>query len=281
MNPPILAILSEITPKDKQGFVMGLYAATGGMGIIIGAIIVGVLINFSGGWIILFIINPIFALIAFVCFMFALNKCELHSCEPKKGFNGISATFHQLKEALNQKIILLGVIGFLCFFGIIALSSTMNELIRSVFSASKTTRIITIISILMIIGGITGIIMSPVGGLMLKKISPTIMMIMGFLLMSLIFILPFQRTFSTIILVYICVQIGGSIIWPALFKISMEADPEKRGTNSSIINSLRFLGYSLVAPCYFFFGIPGIYYWAFIFILIALIIVIILRLRFE
>ena len=69
-------LYAEITPEEKKGFVMGVYAATGGMGVIICAIIASILVNFHNGWVFLFVINPIMAIISLFAFVYSLKGVE-------------------------------------------------------------------------------------------------------------------------------------------------------------------------------------------------------------
>ena len=66
-------------------------------------------------------------------------------------------------------------------------------------------------------------------------------------------------------------------ISPDKLSVTVDLDPEARGTNSAIINSLRFIGYSLVGPFYLFLGIPLIYYLVFVFDLITIGVILILN----
>ena len=89
--------------------------------------------------------------------------------------------------------------------------------------------------------------------------------------------MPFGHSITDFMIISFLTYIGSALIWPSLFKISMEINPEAEGTNSAIINSLRFIGYSLVGPFYLFFGIPAIYFWVLSLNLFAIIIIILLR----
>ena len=88
--------------------------------------------------------------------------------------------------------------------------------------------------------------------------------------------MPYGNSIADFMVISFVTYIGSAFVWPALFKISMDINPEAEGTNSAIVNSLRFIGYSLVGPFYLFFGIPIIYFWAIILNIVAIFIIIVL-----
>ena len=286
INPTILAILNTISPERKKGLLMGFYNSTGGIGVSVGAFLSGFLVNnFAKEWKLLFLINPIIAILALIFFIIALRNCTTLVCRTyeseektyseKKGVQSIIlATIRQLKEEVNITIVLFGFIGFSCFFTVITLTNTLNEQIRSSISEKE---VIFYVSLILIINGIISITLSPITGLMLKKINPFIMLIIGFSIMLVMILMPFGSSIIDFMVISFLTYIGSAFIWPALFKVSMDLDPDKSGTNSAIINSLRFLGYALVGPFYLIFGIPVIYYWVLGFNISAIIIILIIR----
>ena len=89
-------------------------------------------------------------------------------------------------------------------------------------------------------------------------------------------LMPYGNSINDFMLISFLTYVGSALIWPSLFKISMDLNPEAEGTNSAIINSLRFVGYSIVGPFYLFFGIPVIYFWVVGFNFLAIITIILL-----
>ncbi|MFX1337551.1 MAG: MFS transporter [Promethearchaeota archaeon] len=286
INPTILAILSIISPEDKKGINMGIYNSSSGLGVSLGALLSGFLANnFKSGWVLLFIINPIIAFLALILLLIALKKCEPLICrtfettikhsandKPSKLF----ATFQQLKDNLKLPILLLGTAGFICFFIVITLTNTLNEQLRISLSGLSEQEVIFYVSLILTINGLISVLLSPITGLMLKKINPNIMLGIGFLLMFTMIFMPYGTSITDFMVISFITYIGSAFVWPALFKISMNINPEAEGTNSAIINSLRFIGYSLVGPFYLFFGIPIIYFWVISLNFVAIIVVIML-----
>ncbi|MBD3342059.1 MAG: MFS transporter [Candidatus Lokiarchaeota archaeon] len=289
INPTILAILSIISPEKKEGLVYGIYNSSAGVGVSLGAFLSGFLANYlEREWRVLFILNPLIAFIALIFFTFALKDCELLVCRTfefnesesssiNKLKSKIKATFIQLKKALNLRIILLGVLGFLCFFVVITLTNTLNEQIRLSLSHLSNMQIITIVSLILTINGLISISLSPITGYLLNKVNPLLMIGIGFLLMSSMVFMPYGTSIPYFMIISFTTYMGSAFIWPALFELSMNIDRQTKGTNSAIINSFRFTGYAMVGPVYLICGIPVIYLWVSISIIIGITIILLYR----
>jgi hypothetical protein len=102
------------------------------------------------------------------------------------------------------------------------------------------------------------------------------MLMIGFLFMLSMIFMPVSNSVTYFMMISFLTYIGSVFIWPALFKISMDINPEAEGTNSAIINSLRFTGYAMVGPFYLFIGLPLIYACVFVFNLLAILMVFVL-----
>ncbi len=286
INPTILAIISIITPEKKKGVMMGIYNSSAGVGVSLGAFLSGFLANNFEEWRLLFFINLIITIIALIFLLMALKGCEAIVCRtfekvPKNDADANQSKFYaiflKLKENLKTPIILLGITGLICFFIVITLTNTLNEQIRTSISNLSDQEVIFYVSLILTINGIISIIFSPITGLFLRRIDPLIMIIIGFMLMIAMIFMPFGHSIKDFMIISFLTYIGSALIWPSLFKISMEINPEAKGTNSAIINSFSFIGYSFVGPFYLFFGIPAIYFWVLSLNLFAIIIVILLR----
>lgn len=288
INPTILAILGIITPEKKSGFIMGLFNASAGLGVSVGAYLSSIFatyIDFRA----LFLFNLIFTLTCIASFVYALQRCEALVCRSyennllTEGSNRkddeslIKATLSQLKNNLKTPIILLGLLGFFCFFTIITVSNVLNEQISISMPGYTEQEIITNVSLILTLNGILSIVMSPIIGSLLKKLPPFILLTIGFILIGFIILLPLCMTLLQFLMVSMIIYLGSIFIWPSLFKKAMDLDPDARGTNSSIINSLRFFGYALVGPFYLLFGIPIIYIWVIGFNILGLAFVLLLK----
>jgi len=285
INPTILAILSIITPEKKEGLMMGLYNSSAGIGVSGGAIISGILANIN--WRILFIINPIITILSLIFFIYALRDCEALVCRTYETqgsrFKSLKSKmvelYTQIRENFKINIILLGILGFFCFFSVITLTNTLNDQIRIGIPELSKIEITNNVSFILTINGLISVGISPFSGYILNKVRPLSMMGLGFILMISMIGMPIANSIPTFMLVSFTIYLGSAFIWPALFKKSMDLNPDARGTSSAIINSLRFLGYSMVGVFYTILNIPVIYYLVLIFIGISFVIIIILRFK--
>lgn len=289
MNPTILAILSIITPEKKEGLIMGIYNSSAGIGVSGGAILAGIFANIY--WEGLFILNPIISVISLILFLYALRNCQVLICRPFDALQGesnelkedigafdvigdkIKAIGQQLRENLKGQILILGCLGFFTFFTVITLTNTLGEQIGLNLSHLSKKEVSNYVSIILTSNGLISVILSPLTGDILKKIKPIYMIGMGFVLMIAIIFLPVGNSIWGFLLISLTIYLGSAFIWPALFKASLKLNPEARGTNSAIINSLRFLGYSFVGLVYLFIGIPILYFIVLSFLIISFVMI--------
>lgn len=287
INPTVLAILNIITPTKKKGFIMGLYNSSAGFGVSFGAFLSRFFANTLSNWILFFILNPIITFFALIFFIFATRNCDLRVCRTseldanpnllKEGESKLIATFRQLRENLNINIIILGVSGFFTFFSIITLTNTITEQVNISIPDLTMQDVISSVSLILMVNGFISIILSPIMGILLNKIHPLTMIIAGFFMMFAIIALPLGTSLLYYVIISAVIYIGSSMIWPALFHYSMELNQEASGTNSAIINSLRFLGYSMVGIFYVLMGIPLLYYLVLILNIIGVLLIHVLK----
>jgi len=276
INPTILAILSILTPPRKEGLIMGIYNSSAGIGITLGSIISGLLALIN--WRFLFVFNLIVSIVSAVFFLIALKNCQQLICRPfdleapnaKANKSKLLEVFPRIKNNLNKEILLLGFIGFFCFFSVITLTNSLNEQVSLSIPYLNDSQITSSVSIVLTINGIISILLSPLTGYLLNKVEPLIMMMIGFLFMAALIFMPFGISLLHFIIISFIIYVGSTLIWPALFKSSMQVKREVKGTSSAIINSLRFFGYASVPLFYNIFGIPILYVFAIIFSLFSL-----------
>ena len=283
INPTLLATISILSPERKKGMIMGIYNSSAGIGVSMGAFLSGVFANYFLMWELLFFLNPIIAILALIFILIALRDCEALVCRTNEINSNslidkkskVTAMFHQLKNNLKLPITLLGLVGFICFFIVITLVTTLNEQMRNSLNLSDQ-EIIYYVAFILTINGLISVVLSPFIGLLLRRVNPYIFLGIGFMLTLSMILMPFASSIGDFMIISFVTYIGSAFIWTSLFKISMEINPEAEGTNSAIVNSLRFMGYSLVGPFYLFFGMPIIYFWVIGFNFLAIFIIIVL-----
>jgi len=283
INPTLLATISILSPERKKGMIMGIYNSSAGIGVSMGAFLSGVFANYFLMWELLFFLNPIIAILALIFILIALRDCEALVCRTNEINSNnlidkkskVTAIYRQLRNNLKLPITLLGLVGFICFFIVITLVTTLNEQMRNSLNLSDQ-EIIYYVSFILTINGLISVVLSPFIGLLLRRVNPYITLGVGFMLTLIMILMPFASSIIDFMIISFITYVGSALIWTSLFKISMEINPEAEGTNSAIVNSLRFLGYSLVGPFYLFFGIPIIYFWVIGFNFLAIFIIFVL-----
>ena len=283
INPTLLAIISILSPERKKGMIMGIYNSSAGIGVSMGAFLSGVFANYFLMWELLFFLNPIIAILALIFILIALRDCEALVCRTNEINSNslidkkskVTAIYRQLRNNLKLPIILLGLVGFICFFIVITLVTTLNEQMRNFLNLSDQETIYYV-SFILTINGLISVVLSPFIGLLLRRVTPYITLGVGFMLTLIMILMPFASSIVDFMIISFITYVGSAFIWTSLFKISMEINPEAEGTNSAIVNSLRFMGYSLVGPFYLFFGIPIIYFWVIGFNFLAIFIIFVL-----
>ena len=283
INPTLLAIISILSPERKKGMIMGIYNSSAGIGVSMGAFLSGVFANYFLMWELLFFLNPIIAILALIFILIALRDCEALVCRTNEINSNslidkkskVTAIYRQLRNNLKLPIILLGLVGFICFFIVITLVTTLNEQMRNSLNLSDQETIYYV-SFILTINGLISVVLSPFIGLLLRRVTPYITLGVGFMLTLIMILMPFASSIVDFMIISFITYVGSAFIWTSLFKISMEINPEAEGTNSAIVNSLRFMGYSLVGPFYLFFGIPIIYFWVIRFNFLAIFIIFVL-----
>jgi len=284
INPTVLAILNIITPEPKKGFIMGLYNSSAGIGVSFGALLSGFFANLIGEWRLIFIFNPIVTVVALIFFLIATKECEFNICTPilseKKSGNenkilhAFRASMRQLSDNLNKNILILGLAGFFTFFSIISLTNTITEQIAISIPALTVQEVISSVTLILMVNGFISIVLSPIIGNLLKRVAPLKIMIVGFVMMLSILFLPYGTSLYHYILLSGIIYVGSSFIWPALFKQAMDISQEASGTNSAIINSLRFFGYAMVGIFYVLIGILVLYILVFVLNLLGITLII-------
>ena len=283
INPTLLATISILSPERKKGMIMGIYNSSAGIGVSMGAFLSGVFANYFLMWELLFFLNPIIAILALIFVLIALRDCEALVCRTNEINSNnlidkkskVTAIYRQLRNNLKLPITLLGLVGFICFFIVITLVTTLNEQMRNSLNLSDQ-EIIYYVSFILTINGLISVVLSPFIGLLLRRVNPYITLGVGFMLTLIMILMPFASSIVDFMIISFITYVGSAFIWTSLFKISMEINPEAEGTNSAIVNSLRFMGYSLVGPFYLFFGIPIIYFWVIGFNFLAIFIIFVL-----
>lgn len=281
VSPVLVALLGDTTTLENRGTAMSYYSAFLTFGIALGPLIAGFFaglnfpeLKYHEGW------RLVFVLFAFLAIFSSIMIWSMFSdfLTVKKKIN-YGEFLSQLKIIMKEKnILILCTLGFISFFCFIGVLSFLPDFLSTRFSMSSKE-----IGIILSSSGFAGIIASPIAGKSIDKKGRKLTALFGFLifiitLISIEIAVNFLEHYSflTFLAIISLLGVGGAFIWSSLMTISVELIPEKRGTVSSLFNSIRFFGYAvspiILTPFYMFFGI----YIIFIICLIAVLVAVLL-----
>lgn len=252
--PITLALLGDIAPREAMGTIMGSYGAFFGVATTLAPLIGGFFA--VRAWRLVPLIFSVYSLIGAL-----LIRVTFGARSVSRNETSWKHIFHQYERVVrNRNIILVSIAGFFLFFttqGVQPFISDFLSLPPLLLSNEE-------IGVLFAIMGVTGIVFSFVGGILIDKIGSRKTMALGFLLMivpqSLLLFsesywpyliwLSFLGGFQRFALNSVQTLVVGSV-------------PNAKGAASSIFNFARYLGFAaapvLLARIYVTQGIHYLY----------------------
>ncbi|WP_455393208.1 MFS transporter [[Eubacterium] cellulosolvens] len=254
ISPVSVAILGDITPREKRGYAMGWFGTAITTGIATGPLLGAFLADiWRWAFVIFFALSILIGAAFWIIFKdqkYDIVKGSFKEILPKLKF-GIS----------NSSVLFLSITGFLVFFSYIGVITFLTKALnQSPFFFEEVVSGFIIAS-----SGISGIIASPIAGLAVDKFGRKKTAVVGLLIsMSALFCLTISNSFFTFVLLFLVLGCGNAVIWAALTTLAVELLPSHaRGTSSSLFNSFRFFGYALapilLASIYGLYGIKLLY----------------------
>ncbi len=268
--PIIMATLGDVFPYKERGRVMGGYGASTQAGIAFGPLVAGFLaiIDWRLVFLLLFLLSGLLSPIYFFYFDTSKGDGELKNVLRKMG--GVFK---------NKDFLLLCMIGFLVFFGVIATMMFLADTLTISVSEAK-------IGILLATGGFFGIPTAPIAGYFTDSIGRKKTLLIGLIILLTAFLIFMHvNTYMTFFIPVMIMGIGGATVFTSLNTMVVECVPESRGAASSIYNSFRFSGYGLAPvatlPVYLVYGLNGIILLCICLVLTNILISTFLRYRLE
>lgn len=253
--PIALALIGDITPKEKIGKAMGFSGVISGLfGATLGPLVSG----FLGGieWRLLPLLFFAYSLILGILARIILRGL---ATSQKKG--SVSLVFHQIRQtAGNRNIALLSAAWFISVFTF----QGIMPLISDVFSLPPLLMKKIEIGIIFSIVGFVGILSSFLGGILADKIGARKNMVFGFLMMlPPMFLLTFANSYWSYLVLLPALSSFNRLVFVSRSALAVELTPEARGTASSILTFAGFLGFAsapvALTQIYTTFGINSIY----------------------
>ncbi|MEM2839370.1 MAG: MFS transporter [Thermoplasmata archaeon] len=249
--PVSLAMLGDISDKNRYGVAMGFYGSFTTAGIAIGPLVAGFLTEID--WRLTFYL--FFALALTSSLLVIVMKYP--QVRPK----AFSSVVANMRLALKHRIlIIVSIIGALGFFAGIGNISFLSDYLRTEpslgFGAADVGLVISV-------SGFMGIFASPIAGKVTDRCSPRLSTMLGIsIVIPSVFLTAFAGEFYQFLTLSIFTGLGMSFMWTGLLTQTVGEMPALRGTASSLFNGSRFSGYAispiLLTPIYLtasYFGI--------------------------
>ncbi|MEM4445740.1 MAG: MFS transporter [Candidatus Jordarchaeales archaeon] len=235
IGPVLPAAIGDLTEFNYRGKVMGIYSSVNTSAIALGPLLAGF---FAHSW-----WNIYFAISAMAYTSMLLVWFTLKDSKPRNNNYTLKQAFLDLREVCVLKsAIALSAAGFMGFFSFMGVNSFVSDaLSRPPFNFQPST-----VGLILSVGGGIGIVLSPVSGYLTDRFGRGRIAYTGLAtcIFSLLLMLT-AKDFVTFITSMALFGIGSNLFWLPLNALSVELKPEKRGTVSSLFNSVRFFGYAL------------------------------------
>ncbi len=243
VSPVVVALLGDLTTDQNRGNAMGLMGAAVTGGIATGPLLGGWLDSF-GLWRVMFVYMAAHSLVCLVLFGIAFR----HHPQPVPqgdGLDTIAELFGRLARlAARPPMQALSVAGFCAFVGFIALIAFLPDHLTALGHTPLE------VGAVLSVAGLVGIPASVMGGRAVSRIGRRPVALAGFVGAALTeFCLTLALPYHLPLWAY-AAAVGGvglsvAMLWAATLTLSVEVDPQARGTTSSIFQFSRFLGFSL------------------------------------
>lgn len=235
IGPVLPAIAGDLTEFSYRGKVMGIYSSVNTSAITLGPLLAGF---FAYSWWNIYFTMGAMAYTSMLLVWFVLKETK-----PKNNEYALMQVFSDLRDVCSlRSVAALGAAGFMGFFSFMGVNSFLSDVLsRPPFNFQPSA-----IGVILSMGGVVGIILSPISGHLTDKfgrgrIAYTGLAICIFALL----VMLTAREFIVFIASMLLFGMGGNLFWLPLNALSVELKPEKRGAVSSFFNGVRFFGYAL------------------------------------
>ncbi len=235
IGPVLPAVIGDLTEFSYRGKVMGIYSSVTTLAIAFGPLLAGF---FAYSWWNVYFLLCVMAYISMLLMWFVLKDEK-----PKNNEYTFRQVFSDLKEICSSKgVIALSVAGFLGFFSFMGVQSFLSDALSlPPFNFQPEA-----IGLILSVAGVVGVFLSPLVGHITDRIGREKAAYLGVAVcvISLLLMLV-SREFVGFTFSMALFGVGRNLFWIPLTTFSVELVPERRGTASSLFNSVRFFGYAL------------------------------------
>lgn len=276
VNPVLVALLTDLTPKSNIPKKLGLLVAVANLGVGLGPIIAGQVILID--WRYLYILFTCITAIGFG-FIYFLRQPPTQSRQKRN----VTAFFHQLSQELRRPVVILMILS--------AFLATQTYLAVIIMTSRAFTGFVpgNISGLIIGSAGIVGAISSAIVGFLIKKYGVLSAILLGTLTLfiALILLISLGNVTKPEVLLFVSIAFmllgisGGSLISTVMY-YSQILSQKSRGTLAGLATFGQFIGNALVPMFYSSLldsgGIQGVYY---LILIIAIFFIIVLGLLYR
>jgi MFS family permease len=234
VNPVALAMVGEMVPNERRGYVMGWMGTINTAGIAAGPLAGGLAADVN--WRLAYYL--IIAMTAVSVLLFAVMFPAIRAASGGRG--SVLGRLGEVASVRPLQLVCLG--GFAAFFAYGAtLTFTGEALERAPFSLTEGA-----IGLTIALGGLAGILVSPGAGLVADRFGRGKVSALGFSLALASYVgLAFAPSHIAVLGLVFLMGAAMSFTWAGLMTLSVELVPGARNTSSTLFNATRFSGYAL------------------------------------
>jgi len=275
VNPVLIALLTDITPGPKISKKVGLLGAVANLGVGIGPLLAGLIINIS--WRYLYIIFLVITVLGIII-IFILRKSQ----SVTKTDIGIRTFFSHLSQEIRRlPVILLVISAFLLSHTSIATAIWTSRSLKGIIPE-------TVLGLVLALFGVMGFIAGILTGFTIKKKGEKLTIIMGLITLFIantILVLFGNNSiealvFTTIGLIFM--GFAGGILMTLIMYYSQTLSKERRGALAGLTTAFQFIGIAFVPTTLGpFFNSGGISLVYIVILMISIILLLILMLLYK
>lgn len=236
--PIILALVGELGDPQHVGKTMGIVGIMYTVGVTMGPLISGVL-EVGWGW------PSFFFLLAGLAMIIGVMVAVTNSSQKGRGRGSVNfaeALALVPKAFFVADVRLLSLAAFFLFMGYIGLMTFMADYLKTSFSLPSDK-----IGMILSMTGFTGILASPIAGVLgdrfgRRPIAYTGMSVMSGALLGLAFS---AYSYERYLLFFAVFGVGSATSWTSLNTLAVQLVPDLRKPVASLYSSLKFSGYAL------------------------------------